>query len=355
MVERGGGVVINLASSSGAMDPPAPAGQGGWGLGYGMSKAALHRLAGMLAVELGDRGIRAYNLSPGFIATERIAIDMGDFGFDASAGAPVDVVGAVAAWLVTVARGRAPQRRLGRGARRVPGARPSAGVALSPGHAPLLSPRWPMRRPRATCCSTPRPGSSPSGASTTSRSHEIVRAAHQRNASAVHYHFGSRDEILRSVLARHVPAIADRRHELLERARARPDGDVRSAAEAVVRPVTEFAQRGWRERAYLQIGSELTGALDRTSPEIRELLMQTAGDAAWDLFGSTLPDGPARAVAGPPGGLHRLHRTGRRGPGPAARQRGCARRLVERRPLRRQPRRHGHRRHDGTASRRLTS
>lgn len=101
MVERGHGVVINLASSSGTMDPPAPAGHGGWGLGYGMSKAALHRLAGMLVVELGDRGIRAYNLSPGFIATERIAIDMGAFGFDARAGAPADVVGAVAAWLVT--------------------------------------------------------------------------------------------------------------------------------------------------------------------------------------------------------------------------------------------------------------
>ena len=101
MLDRGAGVILNLASSSGASDPPAPAGQGGWGLGYGMSKAALHRLAGILAVELGQRGIRAYNLSPGFVATERIAIDMGDFGFDADAGAPVDVVGAVAAWLVT--------------------------------------------------------------------------------------------------------------------------------------------------------------------------------------------------------------------------------------------------------------
>jgi NAD(P)-dependent dehydrogenase (short-subunit alcohol dehydrogenase family) len=101
MVERGAGVVVNLASTSGATDPPAPAGQGGWGLGYGASKAALHRLAGILAVELGERGIRAYNLSPGFIATERIAIDMGRFGFDASAGAPADVVGAVAVWLAT--------------------------------------------------------------------------------------------------------------------------------------------------------------------------------------------------------------------------------------------------------------
>jgi NAD(P)-dependent dehydrogenase (short-subunit alcohol dehydrogenase family) len=101
MVRRGRGVVINMASSSGTMDPPAPAGQGGWGLGYGMSKGALHRMAGILALELGDAGIRAYNLSPGFIATERMAMDMADFGFDARAGAPPGVVGAVAAWLVT--------------------------------------------------------------------------------------------------------------------------------------------------------------------------------------------------------------------------------------------------------------
>jgi NAD(P)-dependent dehydrogenase (short-subunit alcohol dehydrogenase family) len=101
MIERGRGVIINLASTSGTMDPPSPAGQGGWGLGYGMSKGALHRMAGILAVELGDRGIRAYNLSPGFIATERITLDMAEFGFDASVGAPPDVVGAVASWLVT--------------------------------------------------------------------------------------------------------------------------------------------------------------------------------------------------------------------------------------------------------------
>ncbi len=101
MVDRGAGVIINLASASGTMDPPAPAGQGGWGLGYGASKAALHRLAGILAVELKDNGVLAFNLSPGFIATERIALDMAQFGFDASKGAPADVVGAVAAWLAT--------------------------------------------------------------------------------------------------------------------------------------------------------------------------------------------------------------------------------------------------------------
>ena len=128
MVERGGGVVINLASSSGTMDPPAPAGEGGWGLGYGMSKGALHRIAGILAVELGSRGILAFNLSPGFVATERIAQDMAGFGFDASRGAPPDVVGAVAAWLVTSPEAHRAQR--GRGSRP---RRSAATSACSPG------------------------------------------------------------------------------------------------------------------------------------------------------------------------------------------------------------------------------
>jgi AcrR family transcriptional regulator len=121
---------------------------------------------------------------------------------------------------------------------------------------------------------------------------EIVRAADQRNTSAVHYHFGSRDEVLRALLARHVPAIAERRHQLLVEARGRPDDDARSAAEAIVRPVTEFAQRGWRQRAYLQIGSEMTGAVDRTTPEIRDLLARTEGHQAWALLRRRCPGVP---------------------------------------------------------------
>jgi NAD(P)-dependent dehydrogenase (short-subunit alcohol dehydrogenase family) len=105
MLERGEGHIVNITSGSGNSDPPAAAGSGGWGLGYGMSKGAFHRLAGILRLELGDQGIRAYNLHPGFVTTERMVADMGDFGFDASAGAPADVVGAMAVWLVTTPEG----------------------------------------------------------------------------------------------------------------------------------------------------------------------------------------------------------------------------------------------------------
>jgi NAD(P)-dependent dehydrogenase (short-subunit alcohol dehydrogenase family) len=108
MLERGEGAIVNLVSLAGTMDPRVPAGQpGGWGLGYGMSKGAVQRLAGILKVELGDRGILAFNLDPGFVATERIAQDMGDFGFNANVGAPAKVVGAVLVWLVTTPEGRA--------------------------------------------------------------------------------------------------------------------------------------------------------------------------------------------------------------------------------------------------------
>ena len=101
MLERGSGTIVDITSGAAYADPPAPAGKGGWGLGYAISKGALHRVAGVLALELGDRGIRAYNVQPGFIATERMVQDMAEFGFDASSGAPPDVVGAVVAWLVT--------------------------------------------------------------------------------------------------------------------------------------------------------------------------------------------------------------------------------------------------------------
>jgi AcrR family transcriptional regulator len=108
---------------------------------------------------------------------------------------------------------------------------------------------------------------------------EIVRAADQRNASAVHYHFGGKDQVLEAILARHVPTLRARRLELLTDA-----DDVRSIAEALVRPVTELARQGWRERAYLQIGAELAGQLDRTTPGMRRWFRETAGPEVMTLL-----------------------------------------------------------------------
>jgi NAD(P)-dependent dehydrogenase (short-subunit alcohol dehydrogenase family) len=101
MLKNGGGAIVNITSSSGYSDPPKAAGEGGWSLGYGMSKGAMHRIAGILKGELGQFGIKFFNLQPGFISTERIAQDMAKFGFDASKGAPCDVPARVVRFLVT--------------------------------------------------------------------------------------------------------------------------------------------------------------------------------------------------------------------------------------------------------------
>jgi NAD(P)-dependent dehydrogenase (short-subunit alcohol dehydrogenase family) len=100
MIERGGGTIIDITSSVAFEDPTEPAGDGGWGLGYAFSKGALHRIAGVLAVEQRANNVRIFNVQPGFIATERMQQDMAAFGFDASTGAPASVVGKVCRWLL---------------------------------------------------------------------------------------------------------------------------------------------------------------------------------------------------------------------------------------------------------------
>jgi NAD(P)-dependent dehydrogenase (short-subunit alcohol dehydrogenase family) len=100
MLERGKGTIINMTSAVATSDPPAPAGQGGWGLGYAMTKGAFHRVAGILAVELTSRGILAFNVEPGFVITERMAVNQGELGFEGRyRGAPPSVPAAVVTWL----------------------------------------------------------------------------------------------------------------------------------------------------------------------------------------------------------------------------------------------------------------
>ena len=54
MLERGSGIVINMSSTAGRTSPERPTGEGGWGLAYGTSKGAFHRVAGLLHAELRD-------------------------------------------------------------------------------------------------------------------------------------------------------------------------------------------------------------------------------------------------------------------------------------------------------------
>ena len=102
MLERGDGTVVNITSAVAITDPPAPAGEGGWGAAYAMSKGAFHRLAAILSVEYRGQGLRFFNVEPGFIVTERMAVNAKALGLDGVyPGAPPTVPAAVVAWLAT--------------------------------------------------------------------------------------------------------------------------------------------------------------------------------------------------------------------------------------------------------------
>lgn len=104
MLERRSGIIVNLTSEAGMTDPPLKLAQGGWGFAHGASKAALHRMAGYLRVEYGDRGIRAYNLEPGLVRSESLIASLGENTELEKMGirsAPVEVPAAVIRWLCT--------------------------------------------------------------------------------------------------------------------------------------------------------------------------------------------------------------------------------------------------------------
>jgi NAD(P)-dependent dehydrogenase (short-subunit alcohol dehydrogenase family) len=101
MLERGFGQVVNITSSAAYRPAKAPAGKGDFGIGYAVGKAAGHPLIGVLHAEFHDRGVQAFNVQPGLVATERNEIAMGDRLRGLTDAAPPAAIGAVVAWLAT--------------------------------------------------------------------------------------------------------------------------------------------------------------------------------------------------------------------------------------------------------------
>ncbi len=100
MLERETPQIVNITSGAAWMAPTAPAGQGGYGLAYAVGKASGHQLIATLHVEYADRGLRTFNVQPGYVATERNEITVRDYGREIEGAAPPAAVGAVVVWLL---------------------------------------------------------------------------------------------------------------------------------------------------------------------------------------------------------------------------------------------------------------
>lgn len=102
MLARRRGVVIDMVSEAGMHDPPAPANRGGWGFAYAATKGAFQRMAGVLAVEHRDSGVRFHNVDPGFVMTEAMKLNDPDGEIARRfRPAPASVPAAAIAWLAS--------------------------------------------------------------------------------------------------------------------------------------------------------------------------------------------------------------------------------------------------------------
>jgi 3-oxoacyl-[acyl-carrier protein] reductase len=108
MLAAGGGTIVNMSSSSVFLDPPGTVHENGWSFAYVGAKAALDQLAGILNVELGPRGIRAFNVEPGFVAYGD-ALEESLRRYPGVPVSPPDAIGPAIEWLV---RERAADRLL---------------------------------------------------------------------------------------------------------------------------------------------------------------------------------------------------------------------------------------------------
>jgi AcrR family transcriptional regulator len=86
---------------------------------------------------------------------------------------------------------------------------------------------------------------------------EINRVAGARNASALQYHFGDRDGLLRALMVKHGREVEARRHAVLDAYEADGRTDLRALAGALVRPMAAKLADTDGGPQYLQIVAEL--------------------------------------------------------------------------------------------------
>ncbi|MCF3131707.1 helix-turn-helix transcriptional regulator [Streptomyces olivochromogenes] len=107
---------------------------------------------------------------------------------------------------------------------------------------------------------------------------EIKRAAGQRNAMALQYHFGDRAGLLRAILDKHLPAVDARREVLLQQYEDSGTADLRSLAAALVLPAAAKLADPDGGREFLQIVAEL---LNRPEALVEVVVTKGSSIFAW--------------------------------------------------------------------------
>ena len=73
------------------------------------------------------------------------------------------------------------------------------------------------------------------------------------NTAAIHYHFGSKHDLMAAILERRADRVGMRRQELLDRLEQRPDIELRDVVEALVLPTAELVADGGGGQHYVAL------------------------------------------------------------------------------------------------------
>lgn len=119
---------------------------------------------------------------------------------------------------------------------------------------------------------------------------QINTAAGQRNSSAAHYHFGSKDALIRSIYEYRMDSVNRRRQALLDRVRADGrEGDVRSLVETFIRPIVEEIRGSEGGSFYIRFLSQAMGHPQADAREYSGSILTDAAKVAYQLLKSAMP------------------------------------------------------------------
>ncbi|MGI9308608.1 MAG: TetR/AcrR family transcriptional regulator [Gammaproteobacteria bacterium] len=118
---------------------------------------------------------------------------------------------------------------------------------------------------------------------------QINVAAGQKNSSAAHYHFGSKDALIIAIYEYRMEHVNTRRRQHLERLRTQKKVSVRDVVECIVYPIVEEIDSSKSGSSYIRF---LAQAMGHPQLDLTELWKNPHGEAlgqALELLRSTLP------------------------------------------------------------------
>ena len=120
---------------------------------------------------------------------------------------------------------------------------------------------------------------------------QINTEAGQRNSSAAHYHFGSKDALIRSIYEYRIGSVNSRRKALLDAVRA--DGrehDVRSLVATIIQPIVDEIEGSSGGSFYIRFLSQAIGHPQATARDYFDNVLTDAALSAYELIKTALPD-----------------------------------------------------------------